>query len=95
MQLLWGIGGMVVLLAIAFGLSTNRREINPRTVFGALAIQFILGVIALYWGTGHRALEAATNAVQAVIDSSKEGIESLFGPYSRTKVWSSLSRSCR
>ena len=25
MQVLWGIGGMVVLLAIAFLLSTNRR----------------------------------------------------------------------
>lgn len=58
MQVLWGIGGMVVLLAIAFGLSTNRRAINPRTVFGALAIQVLLGVIALYWGAGKRALEA-------------------------------------
>ncbi|HEX5848474.1 MAG TPA: NupC/NupG family nucleoside CNT transporter [Rubrobacter sp.] len=80
MQVLWGIGGMVVLLAIAFGLSTNRRAINPRTVFGALAIQILIGVIALYWQAGRRALEAASNAVQAVIDSSNEGIEFLFGP---------------
>jgi concentrative nucleoside transporter, CNT family len=48
MQVLWGIGGMVVLLAIAFGLSTNRRAINPRTVFVALAIQVVLGVVVLY-----------------------------------------------
>ncbi len=80
MQVLWGIGGMVVLLAIAFGLSTNRRAINPRTVFGALAIQILIGVIALYWQAGRRALEAASNVVQAVIDSSNEGIEFLFGP---------------
>jgi concentrative nucleoside transporter, CNT family len=80
MQVLWGIGGMVVLLAIAFGLSTNRRAINPRTVFGALAIQVVLGVIALYWGAGKRALEVASNAVGAVIDSSNEGIQFLFGP---------------
>jgi concentrative nucleoside transporter, CNT family len=80
MQVLWGIGGMVVLLAIAIGLSTNRRAINPRTVFGALAIQVLLGVVVLYWGAGKRVLEAASNAVQAVIDSSKEGIEFLFGP---------------
>ena len=39
MQVLWGIGGVVVLLAIAFLLSTNRRAINPRTVVGALVIQ--------------------------------------------------------
>jgi len=80
MQLLWGIGGMLVLLAIAFGLSTNRRAINPRTVFGALAIQILLGVVALYWQTGRRALEAASNAVQVIIDSSNEGIQFLFGP---------------
>jgi CNT family concentrative nucleoside transporter len=80
MQVLWGIGGMVVLLAIAFGLSTNRRAINPRTVFGALAIQVLLGIVVLYWGTGKRALEALSNAVQAVIDSSNEGIQFLFGP---------------
>ena len=48
MQVLCGIGGMVVLLAIAFLLSNNRRAINPRTVFGALAIQVVLGVIVLY-----------------------------------------------
>ena len=80
MQVLWGIGGMVVLLAIAFGLSTNRRAINPRTVFGALAIQFVLGVVVLYWRAGKRALEAASKAVNAVIESSNEGIEFLFGP---------------
>jgi concentrative nucleoside transporter, CNT family len=80
MQVLWGIGGMVVLLAIAFALSSNRRAINPRTVFGALAIQFLLGVIVLYWSAGKRALEAASNTVQAVIDASDDGIEFLFGP---------------
>jgi CNT family concentrative nucleoside transporter len=80
MQVLWGIGGMVVLLAIAFLLSNNRRTINPRTVFGALALQVVLGVIVLYWGAGKRALQAASNSVQAIIDSSNEGIEFLFGP---------------
>ncbi len=39
MQVLWGIGGMAILLAIAFLLSTDRRTISPRTVIGALAIQ--------------------------------------------------------
>ena len=80
MQVLWGIGGMVVLLAIAFLLSNNRRTINPRTVFGALALQVVLGVIVLYWGAEKRALQAASNSVQAIIDSSNEGIEFLFGP---------------
>jgi CNT family concentrative nucleoside transporter len=53
MQVLWGIGGMVVLLAIAFLLSNNRRAINPRTVFRALPIQVVLGVVVLYWVPGN------------------------------------------
>ena len=48
MQVLWGIGGMVVLLAIAFLLSTNRRAVNLRTVAGALIIQIVFAFIVLY-----------------------------------------------
>ncbi|CAA9436473.1 MAG: Nucleoside permease NupC [uncultured Rubrobacteraceae bacterium] len=48
MQVLWGIGGMAVLLAIAFALSTDRRAINPRTVIGALIIQVAFAFVVLY-----------------------------------------------
>jgi CNT family concentrative nucleoside transporter len=79
MQVLWGIGGIVVLLAIAFLLSTNRRAISLRTVIGALVIQIIFAVIVLYWDLGRRALQILTNGVQAVINTSNEGIQFLFG----------------
>jgi concentrative nucleoside transporter, CNT family len=79
MEVLWGIGGMVVLLALAFALSTNRRAINPRTVGGALAIQVVFAVLVLYTEIGQRALLAATEGVQAVINSSEDGIDFLFG----------------
>lgn len=52
MQILWGIGGMVVLLAIAFAFSENRRSISPRAVAGAFAIQVIFGVLVLYTDIG-------------------------------------------
>ena len=80
MQVLWGIGGMVILLAIAFVLSTNRRAINPRTVIGALAIQIVFAFVVLYWDLGRQALQVLTSGVQAVIDTSNEGIQFLFGP---------------
>jgi concentrative nucleoside transporter, CNT family len=79
LQVLWGIGGMVFILFLAFLLSTNRRAINPRTVLGALAIQVIFGVIVLYWNAGKRVLQTVSGGVQAVINSSREGIEFLFG----------------
>lgn len=80
MQVLWGIGGMVVLLAIAFVLSTDRRTIKPRTVIGALVIQIVFAFVVLYWDLGRRGLQVITNGVQAVIDSSNAGIQFLFGP---------------
>ena len=80
MQILWGIGGMVVILALAFALSLNRRAINPRTVLGALAIQVAFGVIVLYWPTGQTALQTVSQGVQAVINSANEGISFVFGP---------------
>ncbi|MDQ4084992.1 MAG: NupC/NupG family nucleoside CNT transporter [Actinomycetota bacterium] len=80
MHVLWGLGGMAVLLALAFALSSDRRAISPRTIAGALAIQVAFGVIVLYWEAGQAALRAASSGVQAVIDSSREGIEFLFGP---------------
>ncbi len=80
MDLVWGLAGMVVLLAIAVLLSTNRKAIKLRTVSAALAVQLSFGVIVLYWSTGQAALEQASQGVQAVINSSNEGISFVFGP---------------
>ncbi|QUH06334.1 NupC/NupG family nucleoside CNT transporter [Saccharopolyspora erythraea] len=71
---------MLVLLLIAFAMSTNRRAIKPRTVLGALAIQIVFAFAVLRWETGRQALAATAGGVQRVIDSSKEGIDFLFGP---------------
>ncbi|TCJ16026.1 NupC/NupG family nucleoside CNT transporter [Rubrobacter taiwanensis] len=79
MQVLWGMGGMLFILAIAFLFSSNRRAIRPRTVLGALAIQVAFAVIVLYWEPGRTALETLARGVQAVIGASEDGIEFLFG----------------
>src|SRR5690625_4855175 len=79
-DLLWGGGGMAGLLLIALALSSNRRAIRLRTVLGAFALQVLLGVLVLYWGPGQWALERVSTGFQAVIDTSGEGIDFLFGP---------------
>ncbi|MEB3372158.1 NupC/NupG family nucleoside CNT transporter [Saccharopolyspora mangrovi] len=80
MQVLWGIGGMVVVLLLAFAMSTNRRAINVRTVCGALAIQIVFALVVLRWPLGEKALTAVASGVTKVIESSKEGIDFLVGP---------------
>ncbi|MCG7343264.1 NupC/NupG family nucleoside CNT transporter [Sporosarcina sp. ACRSL] len=79
MQYLWGIIGIIGILAIAWALSTSRKSINPRTVFGALAIQIVFGFAVLKWEFGREILQFISGIVQKVIDSSNAGIEFLFG----------------
>ncbi|MGG0668458.1 NupC/NupG family nucleoside CNT transporter [Sporosarcina koreensis] len=79
MQYIWGICGIIGILVIAWALSTARKSINLRTVFGALAIQLIFGFAVLKWEFGRKILEKISGIVQKVIDSSNEGIQFLFG----------------
>ncbi|WP_092604206.1 NupC/NupG family nucleoside CNT transporter [Actinopolyspora xinjiangensis] len=79
-HVLWGIGGMIILLLIAVALSTSPRSIRPRTVLGALALQVVFGFLVLRWETGKRALEGVADGVGKVIDSANEGIDFMVGP---------------
>lgn len=78
-DLLWGMGGMLALLAIAVLLSADRRKIRVRTVGLALATQVVIAILVLYVPWGEAALGGVSSAVQAVIDSSADGIDFLFG----------------
>lgn len=71
--------GIVVLLLIAFLLSNNKKAINFRTVFGALAFQIGIGALILYVPAGREALLAAAKGVSAVINYGNDGINFLFG----------------
>ena len=75
LDVLWGVGGMLVLLAVAVAISMDRRSIRLRTVGAALALQVAFAVVVLYIPAGRSALNALSRGVQAVIDSSKAGIE--------------------
>lgn len=80
MALLWGLAGVVLLMATALLFSVDRRKVRIRTVGVALLVQIIFGALALYWPPGQRALQSASNGVQLVINSANAGIEFVFGP---------------
>ncbi|HGO5824296.1 TPA: NupC/NupG family nucleoside CNT transporter [Mannheimia haemolytica] len=79
MDIFISIIGVFVLLAIGALLSNNRRAINLRTVFGALAIQIAFAALILYVPAGRDALLATANGVSKVINYGNEGISFLFG----------------
>ncbi len=74
-----GVLGIVILLAIAYALSSGKKAINVRTVVLAFSLQILLGAFVLYVPFGKDVLLSMTNGVQSVIDSAKVGINFLFG----------------
>ncbi|MEX3073912.1 NupC/NupG family nucleoside CNT transporter [Vibrio alginolyticus] len=79
MSLFMSLVGMVVLLAIAFAFSSNRKAINFRTVGGAFAIQFALGAFVLYVPWGRDLLNGFSSGVSNVIAYGNDGTSFLFG----------------
>ena len=81
-----GIIGMLVLLGIAYALSTNRKAINFRIVGAAFALQVVIAVLVLFTSRGQRALDVMSTGVQKVINFSQAGINMVFGPLADTDV---------
>ncbi|MFC4078369.1 NupC/NupG family nucleoside CNT transporter [Salinithrix halophila] len=79
MTYLWGLGGMLVVLLIAFLCSTNKRAVNFRTIVGGLAIQLVFAFIVLKWEAGKAGLDWFSRRVQGLINYANEGITFLFG----------------
>ncbi|SHH71949.1 NupC/NupG family nucleoside CNT transporter [Ferrimonas marina] len=86
MSIVMSLVGIVALLAIAYGLSSNRSAINWRTVGGAFAIQASLGALVLYVPAGQRALGWLSEKVSSVIGYANDGIGFLFGDLAAFKV---------
>ncbi|MGA5688049.1 NupC/NupG family nucleoside CNT transporter [Cytobacillus pseudoceanisediminis] len=79
MNYIWGIFGIIVVLGLAFLLSSNRRAISLRTVAGGLAIQLIFAFLVLKWEGGRKGLEWLTMKVNDIINYANQGINFLFG----------------
>jgi concentrative nucleoside transporter, CNT family len=79
MQILMSLGGMVLILAIAFLLSSNRKAIRPRVVLSAFALQAGLAALVLYVPWGNRVLQGAATGVSNLLGYANEGTKFLFG----------------
>lgn len=71
--------GIVVLLAIAFAASTNRKAINLRTVGIAFLLQVLIGGFVLFFEVGKNVLASMSRGVSSVIGYANDGISFLFG----------------
>ena len=71
--------GIVVMLAICFCFSNNRRAINWRLVGVGLVLQAGLGFTFLYWSAGNAGLQWFGGKVGAFLGFAQEGSKFVFG----------------
>jgi CNT family concentrative nucleoside transporter len=79
-QKLLGIAGILVILGIAFALSTNRRAIRIRVVGAAFALQAAIAFLVLYTSWGRAAILTLSAGVANLLGYAGKGTEFLFGP---------------
>jgi concentrative nucleoside transporter, CNT family len=86
MQILMSLAGMVVILAIAVLLSSNRRAIRLRVVGAAFALQASLAALVLYVPWGKTVLEFMSNGVSNLLGYAGEGTKFIFGPLASPEI---------
>jgi CNT family concentrative nucleoside transporter len=79
-RFLIGVAGILVILAIAYLLSTNRKAIRLRVVGAAFALQAVMAVLVLYVPAGKLVIEKMAGGVTALLGYAHEGTNLILGP---------------
>jgi CNT family concentrative nucleoside transporter len=79
--------GLVVIMAIAYAFSTNRRAIDSRTIAWGLGLQVLFALLVLKTTAGQRTFEALGGAINRLLDFAFVGSSFVFGPMGSKEVW--------
>ena len=86
MQHLMSLLGILLILTIAFALSSDRGAIRPRVVGAAFALQAGFAALVLYVPWGNVLLQAISNGVSALLGYAHAGTEFVFGPLAKPEI---------
>ncbi|MGE0178587.1 MAG: NupC/NupG family nucleoside CNT transporter [Sphingomonas sp.] len=86
MRYLIGLGGIVLILAIAFAFSSNRRWIRPRVVGAAFALQAGIALLVLGTSWGQAVIGAMSRGVSNLLGYAAAGTSFIFGPLAAPEV---------
>jgi CNT family concentrative nucleoside transporter len=79
-RILMGLAGILVILGIAFLLSSNKRAIRLRVVGAAFALQVGIALLVLKSEWGRAGIAAMAHGVSNLLGYANKGTEFLFGP---------------
>jgi CNT family concentrative nucleoside transporter len=73
------LGGLGVMVLLAWGMSENRRRVHVRLIISGIVLQFVMAMLLLWTAPGKQVFEAARVAIAQVLDFSNRGAEFVFG----------------
>jgi CNT family concentrative nucleoside transporter len=79
--------GLVAILGIGYGLSTDRSRIDWRTVAWGLGLQIVFALFVLKTAAGQWLFSTLGGAITRLLDFSSAGATFVFGPLSDKQVW--------
>jgi CNT family concentrative nucleoside transporter len=79
--------GLVGILALAYGLSTNRKAISLRVVGWGLGLQVLFALIVLKTSIGQSVFTVLGDKMRQLLDFSVVGSAFVFGPLGDRSVW--------
>ena len=85
--------GLIVIMAVAYALSTNRRAIDRRTVAWGLALQVIFALLVLKTTLGQAVFQRLGAAINRLLDFAFVGSSFVFGPLGDKEVWPRIMTS--
>jgi len=86
MHVVYSLLGILLILIIAFLLSSDRKAIRPRVVFAAFALQAGIAALVLYFPPGNRALQGVAAGVSSLLGYAHEGTAFIFGPLAKPEL---------
>ena len=81
------VAGLILIMAIAYALSTNRRAIDLRTVAWGLSLQIVFALLVLKTTVGQRVFQTLGAAINRLLDFAFVGSSFVFGPLGDKVVW--------
>ena len=79
--------GLIVIMAIAYCFSTNRRAIDKRTVAWGLGLQILFALIVLKTAIGQQVFKSLAAVINHLLDFAFVGSSFVFGPLGSKEVW--------
>ena len=86
MHLLIGLAGILLILAIAFALSSNRRAIRLRVVGAAFLLQAGIALLVLYVPAGRAIIAGMSHGVANLLGYAQAGTNFIFGPLAKPEI---------